>query len=260
MKKVLLIGANSYIANSFYNYVGRSMLVEKVSASNDEWKDYNFNGFDTVVMLAALVHKKEKYYMSELYKKVNCDLPVLIAKKAKASKVKHFIFFSTAAVYGSSVSRVTLITKENPDTLYGKFKLEAEKRLLRLSDPNKFLLTIIRPPLVYGDNCKGNYQTLFKFSKYLFIFPKIKNIRSMIHINKMCEYLEKIIINEETGLKLPQDDNYKETSQLIKQIRGEMNKKTLLIPGGDWLVKKVSKRSKIINKIFGDFYFDIENI
>lgn len=258
MKKVLLVGANSYIANSFCDFIGRSMLVDKISASNDEWIDFDFNGFDTVVMLAAIVHKKEKLNMEDIYKKVNCDLPVLIAKKAKSSGVKHFIFFSTAAVYGSNVSRVTTMTKEKPDTFYGKYKLEAEKQLNTLIESNKFKLTILRPPMVYGDNCKGNYQTLKKYSKLFFVFPKVSNMRSMIHINKMCECLENIIINELTGIVIPQDDNYIETSELVKQIRGQMNKKTLLVPGVDWLIKKVSKRSKIMNKIFGDFYFDTE--
>lgn len=258
MKKVLLIGANSYIGNAFESYIYNRMEVDKVRASNRQWENVDLSRYDTIVMLAAIVHLKEQKHMEELYREVNCELPVRIAKKAKASGVRHFIFLSTAAVYGSKATRITYTTEELPDTLYGLTKLEAEKRLMQLSEPNQFQIGIVRPPMVYGEECKGNYQKLIKLSKYTMLFPKINNKRSMIYIDVLCEYLEKMIINETTGIKLPQDDQYKETALLVKQIRKEMGKKTILFPGIAWLIRILVKRNKLFGKLFGDFYYEAE--
>ena len=39
-----------------------------------------------------------------------------------------------------------------------------------------------------GDNCKGNYPKLASLTKLTPIFPGIKNKRSMIYIENLCEF------------------------------------------------------------------------
>lgn len=267
MKKILIVGANSYIGNTFEKYIMNKysdhtemqiedeIIIEKVHASNGDWKDINYEQYDVVIILAAIVHQKEKDGMEELYQQVNYIMPIEIATKAKNAGVKQLIFMSTVAVYGSVVTHITKDTVPNPDTLYGKSKLEAEYKL-REMDTEEFRVAIIRPPMVYGEGCKGNYTRLVKLATYNPIYPKIHNKRSVISIDRLCRYMEEIIRNGSSGTFLPQDEEYADTIMTIKRIRMAQGKRTVLVSGTVWLVKLAMKRVGAVRKMFGDWYYE----
>jgi UDP-glucose 4-epimerase len=64
-------------------------------------------------------------------------------------------------VYGKNTN-ITADTKPNPANYYGKSKLQAENALIALTD-DTFTVTIIRTPMVYGQNCKGNNNSQDRF-------------------------------------------------------------------------------------------------
>lgn len=255
-KKVLIIGANSYIAKALIAQSKEDILYDKVSASNGEWEQKSFKGYDAIIMLAAIVHQKEQRFMQKLYHEVNYELPIKVAKKAKQSGVRYYMFVSTASVYGSNVTRISKDTQPNPDTLYGKSKLEAEKELVKLQEENRFIVGIIRPPMVYGEGCKGNYRKLEHLAKYTPIFPSIHNKRSMIEVVTLCKYMRDMIIEENTDIVLPQDEFYTDTALLVKQIRMNMGKRTILVPGTEWIIRLMMMRSKVLSKMFGDWWYE----
>jgi UDP-glucose 4-epimerase len=258
MRKVLLIGAHSYISNMFEQYINKNMIdlyIDKVSASDNKWRLTDLSEYDTVVMLSAIVHRKERKEMENLYIDVNCKLPIEIAEKSKHAGVKQFIFLSTAAVYGSKVISINKYTAPHPDTMYGSSKYNAENKLLELQD-KRFHIAIIRPPMIYGENCKGNYNRLAKLAKYNPIYPQIHNKRSMLHIDTMCNFLNEVIQDNKEGIFLPQDKDYADTIEIIKKIRKEQGKKTILVPGTAWLISLLIKKSSTINKLFGNWYYE----
>lgn len=267
MKKVLIIGANSYISNAFEKYIMEKctghkekqlkdgMIIEKVYASNGDWKNVIYEQYEVVIILAAIVHQKETSGILELYQQVNCDMPIEIAAKAKQAGVKQLVFMSTAAVYGSAVVRITKDTVPKPDTMYGRSKLEAENKLKQM-DTEQFRVAIIRPPMVYGEDCKGNYMRLVKLATYNPIYPKIHNKRSMIHIDSLCSYMVEIIQNGSSGTFFPQDETYADTIMIVKSIRKNQGKVTFLVPGTAWLVKIAMKRIGALRKMFGDWYYE----
>ena len=109
-----------------------------------------------------------------------------VAKKAKKSGVKQFIYMSSMSVYGDSapIGERKVVSKNDkltPSNVYGDSKLQAEIKLDKLAD-KKFKVVLLRPPMIYGANCKGNYQTLRKIALKVPVFPKVKNSRSMIYI------------------------------------------------------------------------------
>ena len=100
MKRILITGKNSYVGNSFEKWLSRypdDYVIEKISLRDESWKEHDFSKYDVVYHVAAIVHKKEKPDMKSLYFKINRDLTVELAKKAKNSGVKQFIFLSTMA-------------------------------------------------------------------------------------------------------------------------------------------------------------------
>lgn len=259
MKKVLVVGANSYIGKKFKEYVELSnndeVVVDMVSASNGSWRKVEFSNYDVVLHLAAIVHRKEKRNMEKLYYRVNHQLAVDVAIKAKQNKVRQFIFMSTAAVYGNVNGYVTKETLPNPRTYYGKSKYAAEMDLNNLSD-DEYLLCIVRPPMVYGDGCRGNYAILRKVARYLMVFPDYRNKKSIVGINFLASYLVRLIINENRGVFLPHDAKPVSTVELLIDFRKGINKETRLFKGLNLVIKKLVLNNKLTN-IFGDFYYKI---
>lgn len=257
MKRVLVIGANSYIGKKFYEYVNsldeKLIDVDLVSAADGSWEKMDFSIYDSVLHLSAIVHRKEKKYMRDFYEEINHRLPVKIACRAKANHVKHFIFMSTAAVYGDYSGCITRETFPKPSTFYGKTKLAAEKDLLKLEDQN-FKILIIRAPMVYGEGCKGNYERLRKLAMYIPIFPEYHNKKSILNINKLCCYLYNWIILNASGYFHPQNESYMNTSSLFMEFR--KGKKTWLIKIFNPMIKLLCKCNCIVRKMFGDFYYE----
>ena len=226
MKNVLIIGENSYIGSSFAKYVDshKPFTVNTVSAIDEAWRAYDFSTVDTILHCAGIAHMAQKKHMRKLYYDINCDLAVSVATHAKKAGVKQFAFLSTMAVYGKIHDKITLETPLNAKDFYGGSKRAAEEALLKLSSED-FKICIIRPPMVYGYGCKGNFPKLVKLGRSLPIFPNIKNERSMIYIDNLCEFLCQAIDKNKKGIHLPQNTEYVNTTKLVKTIAKLQGKK-----------------------------------
>lgn len=226
--KILVTGSNGYLASSFIEQYKDKYEFQKFSLLNQKLEDIKIGGTDVVLHCAALVHQKVQHSY-EKYHEINVDYPVTLAKLAKRNGVKQFVFISTIAVYGEDESLFeNTICK--PITPYGKSKLEAEKKLLSLSDDN-FIISIIRPPMIYGKNAPGNIDSLVKLVKKLPIIPlgKIENKRSFISIQNLCYIINEVITQQKVGIFLASDDESLSTSKLIKLISKNLDKKIYLI-------------------------------
>ena len=273
MRKILITGAGSFIGTSFENYIKKhanhdeyeisvmDTLTGKLvgGESEDIW---NFDGYDVVFHVAGIAHAdvgKVTEEGKELYRKVNTELAIETAKKAKAAGVKQFIFMSSAIVYGASspIGKEKIITKDTkpePENFYGESKLNAETGLLELS-AGDFKVVILRPPMIYGPGCKGNYNSLRKFALKLPIFPKVKNERSMLYIDNLCEFVRLMIDNEESGIFHPANAETSNTSEMVKMIAEAHGKKKALMGGLTWLLKLLSHFTGLVNKAFGNLTY-----
>lgn len=227
MKKILITGAGSYIGVSFENYFkqfGSEYSIDTVDMIDPSWKEKDFSGYDAVFHVAGIAHIKETDENRDLYYKVNRDLAVETAQKAKAEGVKQFVFLSTMSVYGLNVGVITPETPKNPTNAYGKSKLMAEKEILALNDRN-FTVSVVRPPMVYGKDCKGNFNTVVKLVNKSPVFPQVKNQRSMIYIDNLCQFVKMIIDNRTAGEFCPQNKEYVNTSYMARLIAENRGKK-----------------------------------
>jgi len=265
MKKILITGANSYIGTSFEEYITKvdGYCVDTVDMTDGSWKDMDFSGYDTVFHVAGIAHAdtgKVSDEIKEQYYKVNTELTIETAKKAKAEGVSQFVFMSSAIVYGDSapVGKERIITKDTipaPANFYGDSKLQAEQGILPLCDDG-FKVVVLRPPMIYGKGSKGNYPLLAKLAKKIPVFPKIKNQRSMLYIDNLLEFIRLIIKNGEEGIFFPQNAEYSNTSELVKMIAEAKGKKMILVPGFTWAMKLLGKVTGVVNKAFGNLCYD----
>lgn len=266
MKKILVTGANSYVGNSFQNYLndffGDRYQIDTIEMRDGSWKEKRFEGYDVVYHVAGIAHSDNGKISPEkekLYRGVNTDLTIEVAKKAKADGVKQFIFMSSAIIYGESnkIGKKKCIardTEPSPANCYGDSKLQAELGIVPLQDED-FKVCILRCPMIYGKGSKGNFPQLEKFAKKLKFFPYIKNERSMLYIGNLVEFVRLMIDNEEKGIFWPQNAEYSNTSELVKMIGAANNKKVHLIKGFGWLLKFMSLFVRKINKAFGNLSY-----
>ncbi len=272
MKKVLITGANSYIGMSFENWIknnNKGISVDTQDMIGDEWKKTDFSQYDSIFHVAGIAHAdvgKVTEEQKALYYKVNTDLTVECAKKAKAEGVKQFVFMSSIIVYGESagIGKGRVITKDTPLTpanFYGDSKVKAEEGLLELVD-DSFKVVILRPPMIYGKGSKGNYPLLAKMARKLPFFPNVENQRSMLYIGNLCKFISLMIENEENGIFYPQNREYVRTSQMVKEIAAVQNKKIRMTrifnPALKVLGRLGGKLGGLANKAFGNMVYEKE--
>ncbi|MCA1060865.1 NAD-dependent epimerase/dehydratase family protein [Rossellomorea aquimaris] len=261
MKKILITGKNSYVGKSleswFLNYTDR-YSVDFISLRNKSWKEEDFSIYDVVFHVAGIAHVSSDQKMEDMYYKVNRDLTIETAKKAKSEGVEQFIFMSSIIVYGDSSSEERVIdknTKPTPSNFYGNSKLQAEEGIKSLDGEN-FKVAIIRPPMIYGKNSKGNYPKLAKAAQVLPIFPNVDNKRSMLHIDNLCEFIRLIIDHKDSGLFFPQNKEYVNTSEMVKNIAEIHAKNIKFTKIFNPLLKLIGFKFGIINKVFGNLVYE----
>lgn len=258
MKRILITGMNSYIGRSVETWLMREpdkYIVDTVDMEDGSWKEADFSLYDVVFHVAGIVHIKEKSENQDLYYKVNRDLAYETAKKAKTERVKQFIFLSTMSVYGIENGVLANDTPLMPNSIYGKSKLEAEKLLNQLAD-DSFSIAILRPPLVYGMGCKGNYPRLASLALKTPIFPNVENKRSMIFIDNLSEFVKQLIDNGSGGLFFPQNIDYVNTSEMVRLIAEVHGKKIKITKLFNPLLRLMN--IGIVNKVFGNLVYEMD--
>lgn len=258
MKKILITGANSYIGKSLAKWLGNhsgNYNVNSISIRNDSWKEEEFSEYDVVFHTAGIAHIKETKHNVNLYYKVNRDLAYETAKKAKKDGVKHFIFLSSMSVYGIESGVIDKNSTLKPKSNYGRSKLQAEELIATLVD-DTFKVAILRPPMIYGNGCKGNYSRLEKLALKVPVFPSIENKRSMIYIDNLCEYVKLLIDDYSSGLFFPQNKEYVCTSEMVKLIAEEHGKKIQMTKLFNPSLRILNRRVGIVNKVFGNLTYE----
>lgn len=263
MKNILITGANSYIGTSFEKYLKRwpnDYNIDTVDMIGGSWRNKDFSKYDTILHVAGIAHVSTDPKMEGLYYKVNRDLTIETAKKAKKDGVKQFIFMSSIIVYGdsSSINKKHVIDKNTvpmPSNFYGKSKLQAEEGIFPLKD-DKFNVVVIRPPMIFGKGSKGNYAKLSKIAQKLSVFPDIKNERSMLYIDNLCEFIRLMVVNEESGIFFPQNSDYVGTSELVKLIAESHGKHIVFTKVFNPALKLLGNFVGIVNKAFGNLVYE----
>ncbi|MFA6611757.1 MAG: NAD-dependent epimerase/dehydratase family protein [Bacilli bacterium] len=220
------------------------------------WKQYDFSSYDTVYHVAGIAHDTGNKKNADLYYRVNRDLAIETAIKARSEGVKQFIFMSSMLVYNGSKERIiTKDTMPKAKGYYGDSKLQADLKLQEMNT-NDFKVAVVRPPMIFGPNCKGNFPRLAKLAKKLPIFPDFRNQRSMLYIDNLCEFIRLLIDSQKNGIYFPQNEDYFCTSEIVKILAEEYNHKILFTKLGNWLIYLLKPLALSINKLFGSNYYN----
>tara|TARA_X000001036_G_scaffold439262_1_gene489724 strand:+ start:3248 stop:4108 length:861 start_codon:yes stop_codon:yes gene_type:complete len=257
MKRILLTGATGFVGGFFLRNYSDFYKIKIFSFLNDNFQDLNLNNIDVVIHCSALVHQmngasKDQYY------DVNVNQTAQLAKKAKNSGVKHFIFLSTVKVYGEeSDIGYKENSPTNPTDYYSASKIEAED-YLRSIENDKFEIAVVRSPLIYGYGVKANFLSLINLIKRISILPlkNTNNKRSIVFVGNVCFILDQIICLKKSGIFIATDDNPLSTTELVELISKCLDKKMFLVNiiFFETLLKII--KPSYYKRLFGSLFFD----
>jgi nucleoside-diphosphate-sugar epimerase len=230
-KTVMITGSTGFVGTNFIKK-SDDLIIKEADLLSTKIDDIDLSDCDCVFHLAALVHQinresKEDYFY------INRDLAYELAKKAKSKGVKHFVFMSTAKVYGESTTGRESWKEDTecqPVDPYGESKLQAEKLIQSIEDKH-FKVAVIRSPMIYGPGVKGN---MFKLIELIYKYPVlplggIHNKRSMVYADNLTAMVKRIIDKIESGVYIAGDQSPISTSNLCRLIAKNLNKRIILI-------------------------------
>lgn len=200
MKKILLAGSSGFIGTELLKSLSTKYRVTTLGRSENniiidlqfEYPDFK-ECYDMVIHSFGKAHSLPNSSADDYYG-VNVVGTSNLLKGLENSFIpKKFIYISSVAVYG--LTKGLNIGENSPldaEDLYGKSKIQAEKLVEEWCLKHKVLLTILRLPLVVGNNSPGNLGDLINIIKKGFYFNVGggKARRSMVLIQDVVKYVE----------------------------------------------------------------------
>lgn len=256
MKKILITGATGFVGKVFLKrimaensyqpeivvrhfieqYQGISQIVIPDLAEKTDWSTI-LTDTEIIIHIAGRAHVLKERAVDPLqaFRNVNVNATVNLAKQALMHGVKRFIFISSIGVNGHTNERpFTELDKPNPMTDYARSKWEAEQALFALTKDTTMELVIIRPPLVYGENVKANFQSLIKWVARGIPLPLglVNNKRSFVNVDNLVDLILTTMEHPKAAnqLFLVADGEDVSTPLLLKKVAGLMNKSIYLLP------------------------------
>jgi UDP-glucose 4-epimerase len=148
-------------------------------------------------------------------------------------------------------------TQPDPNDFYGESKLQAEKGLHEL-ECDTFKVAIIRPPMIYGSNSKGNFLRLGWLATKTPIFPAWHNKRSMLYVDNLGEFVKQAILRGLVGTFYPQNKELADTVEIVKFFAKKYNHKIWFSRLFNPFVWFGSFFLQPLNKMFASYYYDPE--
>jgi len=193
---------------------------------------------EVVIHCAARVHVMQDKVTDPLsvFREVNRDLTLKLARLAADNGVKRFVFLSSVKVNGESTSSSRPFRPDDtpaPEDPYGISKLEAEQGLQQIALETGMEVVIIRPPLVYGPGVKGNFASMIKLVEKGLPLPfgAIDNRRSLVGLDNLVDLIITCIDhpNAANQVFLVSDGEDLSTSGLLRRVAEAMGKPSRLI-------------------------------
>jgi nucleoside-diphosphate-sugar epimerase len=202
-----------------------------------DWK-VALDGVRCVVHLAARTHVLHESAADSLaeYRRINVLGTERLARAAVASGVKRIVFLSSVKVNGERTLAKPYTEDDlpQPEDAYGITKHEAEQRLAKFSAETGLEIVVLRPPLVYGPEVKGNFLKLLTFAAREVPLPiaSINNLRSLIYVGNLVDaIIQSIDAPQAAGRTyLVSDREDVSTPQLVRSIAGALEVNPRLFP------------------------------
>ena len=263
--KYILIGGSGFIGQHFFNKLNEKIVLNldiDSGVNNIEFKYcdiLNYSDLEsinlskwpelTVIHLAA-VHFD---FQTTFYETNVTGTRNVLKFLSNHDNITKYVFFSSVATYGDSVTGKDENSIQLPNNDYGKSKLEAEKLIKNWHNNHQRIQTIIiRPAVVFGEFNFGNVFNLLQQirSKNFAVVGNGENIKSIAYSGNIVdsvifslEYITDSLFTY-NYCDYPQK-NISEQSNLISDLLGYKN--PFKIPF--WITKFITIPIDILEKI-----------
>jgi UDP-glucose 4-epimerase len=154
-------------------------------------------GTQAVIHLAARAHVSGAEPLHEslaTFERANVDVALACAEAALQAGCRRFLLVSSIGVNGQATHGRPFTEDDDPSPQepYARTKWQAERAVFERLARTALECVVVRPPLVYGPGCPGNFQALLGLVSRLPVLPfgAIRERRSYIGIENLCSALE----------------------------------------------------------------------
>jgi UDP-glucose 4-epimerase len=224
-------------------------------------------GVDAVLHLAARVHHPREEHATEIYRSINTDGTLHLARCAAKAGVRQFIYLSTVLVNGSTTDGRPPFREEDPAMprgVYGQSKAAAEAGLEAMAKNSDMCITVIRPPLIYGVGALGNFKLLVTAVKRGIPLPfgSIHNRRAFLGVGNLASFIVHRLTHQQGGFQidLVADDEQISTPEFVRRIAKALGKKSRIVPLPLFALKalfRISGRPEAANSIARSLEIDM---
>ncbi|MGH6977192.1 MAG: NAD-dependent epimerase/dehydratase family protein, partial [Stellaceae bacterium] len=201
-----------------------------------DWRGH-FDGARAVIHLASRAHAPPG---DAAWLAAERNTAAAITAAATVAGVERTILMSSIKVLGETTTNGPLSATSQPDPrdAYGRAKLAIETAMRQHGAPG---LTIIRPPLVYGPEVKGNFRALLRWIDRRAPLPlaAIRNRRAFVFRDNLLALTATVLIHPAAAgqIFLVRDDDEIGTPQLVREIARRIGVPTRLFPMPPWLLR-----------------------
>lgn len=240
--KIIITGASGFIGKNLIERFHKKYLFYTFNRKNS----FKIKDEEVVIHLAGKAHDLKKTANPQEYYDANTSLTKEVYDEFIESKAIVLIIMSSVkAIVDSTEKLITEKTIENPQTHYGKSKLQADQYILSKPIPKGKRIYILRPCMIHGKGNKGNLNLLYKLITKRIPWPlgSFNNKRSYCSIENLLFVIQELINNSEipSGIYTIADDEALSTNQVITLIGQTTNIKTRIYSIPRILVKIIAK-------------------
>jgi len=277
--RIAVTGATGFVGRQLCPYLQHHLgaeivAISRTNASNnpmdlsftqtDEQLATRLSGrIDCLIHLAAKAHNHKASATD--FARDNVVLSERVARLCISSNIPRMILLSSIKVNGESTAHRPPYSAADipaPEDNYGRSKLASEQVVQKIFQNSTTEWVIVRPPLIYGENNKGNLQSLLKLmcKGIPLPFNNIHNRRDLVSIENLCSVISLAITHPQAAgeIFLVSDGvarNTKEIAQLIAERAG-LNPYFFATP--QWLLKLLAYvKPQIIKRLTEDLAIDI---
>ena len=273
---ILITGANGFLGKSIIKVLGNNYELFCLSRTCGDYKVSlekevpMFNqSFDMVIHAAGKAHSipKTKFERRQFYDVNVIGAENLLKGLEKTGVPKQFVFISSVSVYGQEFGiGIDEEHKLEAKDAYGLSKIKAEVLITEWCKKHNVVCTILRLPLLVGENPPGNLGAMIKAidKGYYFNIGGGRARKSMVLSEDVAVFIPRVaIIGGTYNLTDGVHPNFKELSLAISNKKNK--KKPCNLPLfmakmigfiGDMLGDKAPINSLKLKKITSDLTFD----
>jgi len=232
--KVLITGIKGFVATNLSKFfTSEGVYYQAISLRGGWHNQVSLDDFDAVIHLAGLAHDLNSKSLEEDYYNVNSELTKQLYEAYINSSATKFIFLSSVKAAADSVIGILKeVDAANPNTIYGKSKLKAERAILDASLNSEKTYYILRPCMIHGPGNKGNLNLLYNFITRKIPYPlaAFENKRSFLSIDNLNFVINELLKTNDipSGIYNVADTEPLSTNSVVKIISASVKIKAQL--------------------------------